>query len=76
MASVAIERKWCPQCDAYVKAERHGASHLFHLVMSCITVGLWLIVWFFVANGREFHCSTCGSKVKNREPWLFKKGRQ
>ena len=51
-----------------MKAERQGASHLFHLVMSLITFGFWLIVWLYVAITREYRCAACGSAVKTYKP--------
>lgn len=34
---------------AYAEADRHKANHLLHLLLSLVTFGLWLIVWF-IAN--------------------------
>lgn len=61
----------CPGCGAPIAApgrvpysdqevqvlvsKKHKTSHVFHLLMSIITVGAWVIVWVLVAvnNGIE-----------------------
>jgi hypothetical protein len=32
----------------FVTYQRRRTNHLLHLVLSCLTLGLWLPVWFFV----------------------------
>lgn len=53
-----------------MKAEKHGASHLFHLVMTGLTFGLWTIVWFFVATRQKYRCSRCGAQTKLWRPFF------
>ena len=55
---------YCKHCDDNVKTIRKTPSHLFHLIMSIVTCGVWLIVWFFVSWGHEpWRCSQCGKPV-------------
>ena len=35
-----------------------------HLLLSIVTFGLWLIVWFFVGRGKAWQCNECGRKAK------------
>ena len=62
--SIDIARKYCKNCGMDVKATRERPHHLFHLFMSIITGGLWLIVWILAALLKDsWHCSACGSRI-------------
>lgn len=41
-----------------------GTSHVLHLLLSVITVGVWLPIWALVAidNHGRGQCSVCGEK--------------
>ncbi len=58
-------RQLMNQCKTCKKMTMHVApstSHVLHLLMSIITVGLWLPVWFIVAasNQSQAQCTVCG----------------
>jgi len=61
---MAIEttQKFCNQCQRLVPATREGANHILHLLLTLLTCGLWLLIWF----GRSFtriggwRCTVCG----------------
>jgi len=61
---------FCKKCDKKVKLVRPQpkVTHLLHLVLSVLTSGLWIIIWFIAiiyAYSREYRCNECGSnKVK------------
>lgn len=64
--AVDVERLWCEVCQKRVKAERQGASHVLHLLLTLCTFGLWAIVWLIVATGRAYHCTECGATAQFR----------
>lgn len=38
-------------------------AHVLHLLLSIITMGFWLIVWFFLTVGApKPQCTICGKK--------------
>jgi len=66
---MAEEKKggYCNSCKKRVVVFRKGTSHILHLILSILTAGLWLIVWF--GSSVKFggwRCIECGStNVKN-----------
>ncbi|MDA7847863.1 hypothetical protein N8972_00025 [Sulfurospirillum sp.] len=63
---------YCLDCKKNVKAEKSikGVNHILHLILSLVTLGVWVIVWFFISMGnitiggdklKGFTCSECGS---------------
>jgi len=61
---------YCKNCQKNVKAtaEEKDINHILHLILSVLTVGIWLIVWIFISLGinkqdNEFNCVECGNKV-------------
>lgn len=58
-----------------VLAEKQTPNHVLHLLLSVITAGLWLPIWFVVAlfGGGTYRCPSCGARVLGYVP---KKHRQ
>ena len=57
---------YCPLCQRQVLARRNPASGILHLLLSLVTAGLWLPVWFFVATSRRaltHFCPNCGTPL-------------
>jgi hypothetical protein len=58
---------FCQHCKKSVVVFRPGPNHIFHLIMTVITGGLWLIVWIgasVIFGG--WRCSVCGgTSLKN-----------
>lgn len=54
---------FCKTCGKQTMHLQPSTSHVLHLLMTILTAGLWLIVWFFVAqsNGSQKSCTQCGS---------------
>lgn len=62
---MADERRggYCNNCKADRVVFRPGTSHILHLLLTLVTMGLWLIVWFGSAvKFGGWRCSVCGSK--------------
>lgn len=57
------KRGYCEDCDAPRKLERPTANHVVHLIITIITMGLWLPVWLMACvRFGGWQCSTCGGK--------------
>jgi hypothetical protein len=57
---------FCRCCREDVLILRHLPLHGLHLLLTCLTIGLWLPVWLWAAHrGRAWHCSQCGRIVLN-----------
>lgn len=57
---------WCSECQAQRMGQRQPASHGIHLALSILTGGIWLPVWYVVANkasAQTFFCTTCGTPI-------------
>lgn len=52
----------CKRCQKATLHVSRGTSHLLHLVLSVVTIGLWTLVWIFTAflHGAESQCTECG----------------
>lgn len=62
---MADEKKggYCQACNKNVVVFRKGTNHILHLLLTLVTMGLWLIVWF--GSSVKFggwRCTECGSK--------------
>jgi len=56
---------FCDTCKKQVMVRRAGTSHLLHLILTCLTMGLWLIVWLLSSvKVGGWRCTNCGSVVK------------
>lgn len=59
-----IEMKHCTACRANTQHLRPSTSHVLHLILALITLGLWIPVWLLVAvsNSTQGQCSQCGKR--------------
>lgn len=65
------ERRYCPDDDRMVLAEKQTPNHLLHLVLSVLTAGVWIIVWVILVIGADlgtYRCPYCGAKTTGRPP--------
>lgn len=55
--------KYCKTCGTDTIHLQPSTSHVLHLLLSVFTLGIWIIVWFFVAqsNASQAKCTVCGS---------------
>lgn len=55
---------FCPSCQQQVLIQRPTTSHVLHLLLAVITVGLWIPIWL-LASVRigGWRCSLCGRNV-------------
>lgn len=73
-------RRYCPEDDRMVLAERPTPNHLLHLVLAIVTAGIWIIVWIIVSVSSDmgtFRCPHCGSPTRRTAPrgWKPPRGR-
>jgi hypothetical protein len=58
---------FCPHCGEQRLLLREGPNHVLHLILSVLTFGLWLIVWFVIAARKQdaaARCSVCGTELR------------
>jgi len=56
---------YCATCGKQTLHAKEGISNLLHLILSIITVGLWIPVWIFLglkSTGSKMRCQVCGTK--------------
>ena len=61
---------YCYECQRRVRTSRRATNHVLHLLLSIMTLGLWLIVWSLASvkiGGWE--CAVCGSKEVKTKWW-------
>ena len=56
---------FCTHCERKVLAIKNQVNHIFHLILTICTGGIWGIVWVLMAAGTagRYRCSRCGSRV-------------
>ncbi len=53
--------KLCTYCGEYRLFQRKGTNHILHLLLSLVTVGLWIPIWALcMIKIGGWHCSKCG----------------
>ena len=65
------ERQWCPECKKYVLAVRPRTNRILHLLLSVLTMGVWLIVWACTADlgtKKPHKCPVCGTETQEMAP--------
>lgn len=54
----------CRQCGHKTLQFIDTPNHIFHLLVSCITFGLWIPIWFIAAfQVKPWQCTSCGKKA-------------
>ena len=62
--SVKAGDRFCNQCQKQVLTQKNTPSHILHLLLSVITVGLWVVVWILISVASGTHrCSECGQRI-------------
>jgi hypothetical protein len=62
---IAKAQMFCPEEKRLVLAERQTANHLLHVILSVLTVWLWLPVWLLLTIfSPRYRCPHCGSLAK------------
>lgn len=55
---------YCHACQRKVTVRAPGCRHFLHLVLSLLTLGLWIIVWGVAAIGKpKWFYDFCGTFV-------------
>jgi hypothetical protein len=56
--------RYCDTCGKQTLHTKETPNHILHLLLSIVTLGLWLIVWVAVTivnSGKRPRCVVCGS---------------
>ena len=60
--------KFCKSCKTNRLFVKTTPNHLLHFLISVLTLGAWLIVWFFISVSNESQpwiCNTCGHPLSS-----------
>lgn len=60
---------WCHTCARPTRFAQKEPSHVFHLLLTFLTCGLWLPMWFAVWSFsvlNAWRCTFCGMKRGKR----------
>lgn len=64
--AVRTRQRYCETCAQLRPFDKPAPNHVLHLLLSCITFGLWLIIWLpaTIANSLvgKSYCRTCGGQ--------------
>lgn len=64
--TTVVKTGFCEQCDQQRPVFRDKANHILHLLLSIVTFGFWIIIWFLCAiKIGGWRCKECGgAKIK------------
>lgn len=68
MANFKEKTGWCPNCNRQVLGRKQEASHLFWLVATLFSCGIFALFWFFDTaskSAKPFLCPQCGTAIGN-----------
>lgn len=55
---------YCMACEANVLIRALRPNHVLHLLLSTVTMGLWMIVWGVLSvRKKNWRCSRCGRLI-------------
>lgn len=55
----------CAKCGGMTPHTQAKTNHILHLLLSLVTVGLWIIVWILIAlSSGGARCEQCGTNRK------------
>lgn len=61
----------CPECQketTVIRKKNADPDHVMHLVISILTFGVWLPVWFFISRHKvPWICGVCKKEVSSEE---------
>lgn len=60
-----VQLRYCKHCDATMPCEKRSPNHVLHIILSVLTIGLWLVVYALMAiesSGHSWRCQKCGTK--------------
>jgi hypothetical protein len=60
-----LTKRYCVHCSDQTLATRETPTHGFHLLMTCLTLGLWSLVWgtIILLKMGQYRCGRCGERV-------------
>lgn len=62
------EMRTCGTCDHLVSVPVKRANHALHIILSLLTFGFWLPIWFFAVTEAAMtpagKCPRCKGKLK------------
>lgn len=67
---IAKARRYCPEEEKMVLAQKQTPNHILHLLLTLVTFGAWAIVWAIVAVSApgRYRCPSCGAFTHDYSP--------
>ena len=65
----ARRTQWCPECKKYVIAVRPKTNLMLNMLLSVVTMGLWVLIWACTADlgtKQPRQCPVCGTTTQER----------
>jgi len=62
---------FCKSCHAQVLTAQDAPNHILHLLLSVLTAGMWIPIWFLLAvlpGARR--CTRCGLQLNHGSQWF------
>lgn len=63
---VRVIRRFCSNCGQTRPFEKQGVNHVLHLILSLLTLGVWVVVWMMagVCNTLSlYRCRECAKGI-------------
>ena len=64
------QQEWCPKCKTYVSATTSKTNVSANILLSILTLGIWLMVWACTADLSAKcapRCTACGEPIQEAE---------
>jgi hypothetical protein len=63
--SLKTKGAFCSHCQKQTMAQGTKPNHILHLILSILTLGLWLPIWLLITIGKVggYRCTSCGNRV-------------
>jgi hypothetical protein len=63
---MAKERRYCPECNKKVLAEKQSSGFLLHIILIVLSGGLWIPFALLAAmlSPSDWLCPNCGARTK------------
>ena len=62
----------CHKCGTGVKIVARPVNHILHLILSVVTLSIWIFVWLFLCMiGSDWKCDKCGGSISTSSNYLI-----
>ena len=59
-----LSNGYCKRCKTRKPCTRNGTNHILHLLLTLVTVGLWIPMWLLLSlRIGGWRCRDCATKI-------------